>query len=82
MPGEVIVEVRPQYCEFSSRGLAERLKKMNLHVTCLPWVANTGRLFYTAGFKISEGNYEEIKASHGGNMPNGFYTVQKSRKFN
>ena len=39
MPGEVILEVRPQYCSFSSQGLAEKLKNMKLDVTCLPWVA-------------------------------------------
>ena len=82
MPGEVMVEVRPQYCEFTSRGLAEKLKKMNFELTCLPWIANTGRLFYTAGFKINVKNYEEMKARHGGSLPNGFYTVQYSRKMN
>ena len=82
MSGEVILEVRPQYCDFSSRGLADKLKNMKLDVTCLPWVANTGRLFYTAGFKITEASYEEFKVRNGGNLPNGFYTVQKSRKLN
>ena len=81
-PGEVVVEVRPQYCVFSSRGLSEKLKNMNLKLTCLPWVANTGRLFYTAGFKITDASYEEFKARNGGQLPNGFYSVQKSRKLN
>ena len=81
-PGEVVVEVRPQYCVFSSRGLSEKLKNMNLKLTCLPWVANTGRLFYTAGFKITDASYEEFRARNGGNLPNGFYSVQKSRKLN
>ena len=80
--GEVIMEVRPQYCQFSSQGLAEKLKKMNLELTCLPWVANTGRLFYTAGFKITEESYQEFRTRNEGNMPNGFYMVQMSRKLN
>ena len=42
-PGEVTMEVRPQYCTFSSQGLAEKLRKMGLFVSCLPWVANNGR---------------------------------------
>ena len=76
-PGEVVVEVRHQYCVFSCRGLSEKLKNMNLKLTCLPWVANTGRLFYTAGFKITDASYEEFKARNRGKLPNGFYSVQK-----
>jgi hypothetical protein len=62
-PGEVVVEVRPKFCVFSSRGFSEKLK--NLKMTCLPWVANTGWLFYTAGFKITDASYEEFKARNG-----------------
>eukprot|EP00092_Neocalanus_flemingeri_P056829 GFUD01067416.1.p2 GENE.GFUD01067416.1~~GFUD01067416.1.p2 ORF type:complete len:146 (+),score=26.37 GFUD01067416.1:303-740(+) len=50
-PGEIILEVRPQYCTFSEHDLADKLISMGLELVCLPWVANTGRQFYTAGFK-------------------------------
>ena len=82
LPDEVILEVRPQYDKFDSKLLAERLKQMKLNVLCLPWVANTGRLFYTSGFKISKDNYAEFKANNGGTLPSGIYSVQRSRKLN
>ena len=81
-PGEVTMEVRPQYCTFSSQGLKEKLRKMGLFETCLPWVANTGRHYYTSGFKITQINLEEFKANNGGKIPDGFFTVRCSRKMN
>ena len=81
--GEVIIEVRPQYCEFSAKDLASRLKQMGLELVCLPWIANTGRHFYTAGFKITNRSYEAFKTrGDSGAMPKGFYRVESSWKYN
>ena len=79
--GEVLIEVRPQNCKFSDRDLAMKLTKAGFKLLCLPWVANTGRHFYTAGFKTTEESY--ISKS-GGNrtLPRGFYRVNSSWKVN
>ena len=82
-PGEILVEVRPQFCKFNEQELAGRLiTNVGLKLLCLPWVANTGRHFYTAGCKITETSYEEFKSRKGGSLPKGFYTVAASRKLN
>ena len=82
-PDEVILEVRPQYCAFSAQDLASRLKQMGLELVCLPWIANTGRHFYTAGFKITNRSYEAFKTrGDSGAMPKGFYRVETSWKYN
>ena len=82
-PDEVILEVRPQYCAFSAKDLASRLKQMGLELVCLPWIANTGRHFYTAGFKITNRSYEAFKTrGDSGAMPKGFYRVETSWKYN
>ena len=81
--GEVILEVRPQYSKFSARELADRLKQMGLELVCLPWIANTGRHYYTAGFKITEKSYDNFKTrGDQGAMPKGFYRVDTSWKYN
>ena len=81
-PDEVILEVRPQYCAFSAKDLASRLKQMGLELVCLPWIANTGRHFYTAGFKITNRSYEVFKTrGDSGAMPKGFYRVETSWKY-
>ena len=81
--GEIVVEIRPQYCKFDEDELADKLgKQMGLELLCLPWIANTGPHFYTAGCKISEESYERFKAKGGGSLPKGFYTVETSRKIN
>ena len=82
LPGEKILEVRPQYCKFSEHELANKLSLMGFELVCLPWVANTGRHYYTAGFKVSEESYERFKTKEGGKMPKGFYTVEVSSKLN
>ena len=81
--GEIVLEVRPQYCKFDEKELAEKLgKHVGLKLLCLPWVANTGPHFYTAGCKITEQSYEKFKDKGGGTLPKGFYTVETSRKMN
>ena len=80
---EVILEVRPQYCKFSAKDLASRLKQMGLELVCLPWVANTGRYFYTARIKITKRSYEAFKTrGECGAIPKGFYRVETSWKYN
>ena len=81
--GEILIEVRPQYCEFSDKELAMKLTKhVGFRLLCLPWVANTGRHFYTAGFKTTEESYEEFKLRGNGKLPDGFCKVNSSRKLN
>ena len=81
--GEEILEVRPQYCAFSAKDLANRLKQMGFELVCLPWIANTGRHYYTAGFKITDRSYEDFKTRGGGGaIPKGFYRVEASWKYN
>ena len=81
--GEIILEVHPQYCEFSASELAKRLKQMGLELVCLPWIANTGRHFYTAGFKITERSYNSFKTrGDQGFIPKGFCRVETSWKYN
>ena len=82
MPGEIIVEVIPkQDTNFSSDGIREMLKKMGFKTVCLPWLANTRSRSYTAGFKITEKDYNAFKSTNGGSLPEGFFTVQWSRNF-
>ena len=67
--GEILIEVRPQYCEFSDKELALKLTKhVGFRLLCLPWVANTGRHFYTAGFKTTEESYEQFKSQRNGKV--------------
>ena len=81
--GEVIIEVRPQYDNFSDKELAMKLEKyVGFKLVCLPWVANTGKHFYTAGFKTTEESYENFKSRGNGSLPNGFCRVNTSRKLN
>ena len=71
--GEIIIEVRPQYCEFSEKELATKLTKhVGFRLVCFPWVANTGKHFYTAGFKTTQESYEQFKSQGNGTLPNGF----------
>ena len=81
--GEILIEVRPQYCKFDEKELASKLvKHVGLELLFLPWIANTGPHFYTAGCKITEKSYEKFKVKGGGSLPKGFYTVETSRKMN
>ena len=71
--GEILIEVRPQYCEFSDKELALKLTKhVGFRLLCLPWVANTGRHFYTAGFKTTEESYEQFKSQGNGKISSSF----------
>jgi hypothetical protein len=81
--GEILIEVRPQYCVFSDKELANKLTMhVGFKLLCLPWIANTGKHFYTAGFKTSEDSYEKFKSKGNGSLPKGFYRVSSSRKLN
>ena len=81
--GEIVLEVRPQYCKFDEKELARKLvKHVGLDLLSLPWVANTGPRFYIAGCKITEQSYEKFKVKGGDSLPKGFYTVEPSRKMN
>ena len=81
--GEKIIEVRPQYCEFPEKELAMTLTKhVGFKLVCLPWVANTGKHFYTAGFKTTQESSDHFKSRGNGTLPNGFCRVNSSRKLN
>jgi hypothetical protein len=59
---EILIEVRPQYCDFSDKELAQKLTThVGFKLLCLPWVSHTGKHFYTAGFKTTEESYEQFK---------------------
>ena len=69
--GEIMLEVRPQYCKFDEKELASTLlKHVGLDLLCLPWV------------EITEQSYEKFKVKGGGSLPKQFYTVESSRKMN
>ena len=81
--GEIIIEVRPQYGDFSAKELATKLTThVRLKLVCLPWVANTGKHFFTAGFKVTEDSYENFKSRETGLLPKGFQKVNTSWKLN